>query len=65
MKVTDFTTEEAQAIVQIAESAPLANMKQATAVSALLRKFAAWYPLTQQKDAQPELTLCQDEKPQA
>lgn len=48
MKVTDFTPAEAQAVVRLAESAPLQNMTHAKAVGQLLEKFVQWYGLTQE-----------------
>lgn len=38
-----FTPQEAQTLIQIAQSAPLQNMQHATAVFTLLQKFEAWY----------------------
>jgi hypothetical protein len=53
MKVTDFTPDHAQALIRLAESAPMQNMAHAKAVGQLLEKFVQWYGLTQQVQPEP------------
>jgi hypothetical protein len=42
-----FTAQDASNMLAIAQRAPLQNMAEAAAVSALLEKFKAWYESTQ------------------
>jgi hypothetical protein len=42
-----FTPQDAQALVNLVESAPLRNMQHAEAVVQLLRKFKAFYDYVQ------------------
>lgn len=42
-----FTPQEAQALVDLVESAPLRHMRHAEAVTQLLRRFKAFYESTQ------------------
>jgi hypothetical protein len=44
--VAKFTPEEAQALIDIAQSAPLRDMRHASQVSVLLQKFRDWYNAT-------------------
>lgn len=41
--MSNFTQHDADAIIQMVQSAPLANMRHAQEVSALLQRFQAWY----------------------
>lgn len=59
MKVTDFTPQDAQALVAHAQTAPLQNMRHAEAVSKLLQKFAQWHPVTQLYPVVEELQISQ------
>jgi hypothetical protein len=38
-----FTQQDAQNLIAHAQTAPLANLKHAEAVSSLLQRFAKWY----------------------
>jgi len=41
--MTQFTKQDAEHLIQHAQTAPLANLRHAEQVSALLQRFAAWY----------------------
>lgn len=43
MTENTFSEQDAQALIQTAQSAPLQNMKHAEMVSGLLQRFAAFY----------------------
>ncbi len=43
MSAPAFTPQEATALIQLVQSAPLQNMQHAAAVSSLLQKFQTWY----------------------
>lgn len=46
MSIVKFSPQEAEALIQHAQTAPLANMKHAQVVSELLQHFKQWYEST-------------------
>lgn len=44
--VVEFTTADANALIELCNSAPLQNMRHAAAVSQLLQRFNQWYRST-------------------
>lgn len=43
MSEVEFSTQDAQNLVALAENAPLRNLKEAEQVSKLLTRFVAWH----------------------
>jgi hypothetical protein len=53
MSNIQFTQEDFEALINIAERAPLQHMREAVAVSQLLARFKQWYPTTQAPGSPP------------
>jgi hypothetical protein len=50
-----MTPQDAQLIINTAQTAPLQNMQHAAALSEALQRFRTWY----EKSTQPEVVQCE------
>jgi hypothetical protein len=53
MATPEFSQQDAQTLVLLAENAPLRNLKEAENVSKLLQRFSAWYEHISKPSATP------------